>query len=115
LHDALPICSPLYFEDIYYNKTGENRFSGGLNIEYSILKNLKLVGNANGFLRFNETDAFTKAYQNGSRGDMITTRNASFGRNKTQQYTLNSFLQYTNTFDKHHLNEIGRASCRERV
>ncbi|WP_206367047.1 SusC/RagA family TonB-linked outer membrane protein [Sphingobacterium sp. SGG-5] len=104
--DANGIGSPLYFEDIYYNKTGENRFSGGLNIEYAILKNLKLVGNANGFLRFNENDTFTKAYQNGSRGDMITTRNASFDRNKTQQYTLNSFLQYTNSFGRHNVNAL---------
>jgi len=104
--DATGIGSPLYFENIYYDKTGENRFSGGLNIEYRILENLKLIGNANGFLRFNENDAFTKAYQNGSRGDMITTRNASFSRNKTQQYTLNSFLQYDDSFGLHHLNAL---------
>ncbi len=104
--DANGIANPLYFKDIYQNKTGENRFSGGVNLEYRILDNLKLIGNANGFLRFNETDEFTKAYQNGSRGDMITTRNAAFGRNKTQQYTLNSFLQYDKSFGLHNLSAL---------
>lgn len=104
--DANGIANPNYFKDIYQKKTGEHRFSGGLSIEYKILDNLKLVGNANGFIRFNETDDFTRAYQNGSRGDMITTRNASFGRNKTQQYTVNGLLQYEKSFGLHNLNAL---------
>lgn len=104
--DANGIANPLYFKDVYQNTDRENRFSGGLNLEYTILPELKVLFSGSGYLRFTENDSFTKAYQNGTGGSMINTRNASFARNKTQQYMYNGFLEYSKVFGEHNLNML---------
>lgn len=105
--DANGIANPLYFRDIYQNSNKENRFAGGINIEYTILPELKFLASGSGYIRFSEDDSFTKAYQNGSGGAMINTRNASFSRDKTKQYSYNAFFQYDKNINKHQFNMLG--------
>lgn len=101
--DGSTLGNPLYFRDKFSRITNEQRYSGGLNVEYNIMPGLKLIGSASGFYRYNEQNSFDKAYQNGTGGAMITTRNASFGQTKAIQYTYNGFVQYQKDFDRHSL------------
>ncbi|MET0391746.1 MAG: hypothetical protein ABW019_01340, partial [Chitinophagaceae bacterium] len=60
-----------------------------------------------GFMRYNTVNEFTRQYQNGTGGAMISTRNASFSNNKTIQYSYNAFLQYDKSFNGHNLSVMG--------
>lgn len=95
--------NPLYWSQLYVNNTNEQRFTGSLNVEYSISSAFKFIANGSGFMRFGNSNYFTKAFQAGSGGAINTTRSASFGNYKDIQYTYNSFLQFNKEFNEHKL------------
>lgn len=105
--DASTLGNPLYFQDKFINKTTEQRYSGGLNLEYRIGPGLKLLGSASGFYRYTTTNTFTKAYINGTGGALVNSRNASFSNPRASQYQYNGFLQYDKTIGEHNLSLLG--------
>lgn len=104
---GLALGNPIYLKDKFIDNTTEQRFSGGLNLEYSILPSLKLLASGSGFMRYTNQNTFIKAYQNGTNGAMINTRKASFYHAKTVQYTYNAMLQYDKKFGRHDLSVLG--------
>jgi TonB-linked SusC/RagA family outer membrane protein len=105
--DGGTLGNPLYLQDKFVNETREQRYSGGLNLEYTILPTLRFRGSASGFMRYTASESFTKAYQNGTGGAMITTRNASFSLPHANQHSYNAFLQYDESFGKHSVSVMG--------
>lgn len=99
--------NPLYFKDKFINKTSEQRFSGGLNVEYTILPQLKFLASGSGFMRYTLGESFNKQYINGTGGATVSTRNTSISNNKTTQYSYNAFLQYSKYFGQHSLSILG--------
>lgn len=95
--------NPLYWSELYVNNTNEQRFTGSVNAEYSISSAFKFIANGSGFMRFGNTNNFTKAFQAGSGGALNTTRASSFGNYRDIQYTYNSFLQFSKEFNEHKL------------
>jgi TonB-linked SusC/RagA family outer membrane protein len=95
--------NPLYWNTIYVNNTNEQRFTGSVNVEYSISSLFKFIANGSGFMRFGNTNNFTKSFQAGSGGAFNTNRAASFANYKDIQYTYNSFLQFNKEFNDHKL------------
>lgn len=104
--DGSTLGNPKYFSDKFLRQSREQRYSGGLGLEYSISPVFKLLGNASGFIRETTDDSFNKAYINGTGGAQVNTRSASFGINKMYQYSYNGFLQYANSFGKHDLSAM---------
>ncbi|WP_083610291.1 SusC/RagA family TonB-linked outer membrane protein [Pontibacter flavimaris] len=105
--DGGTLGNPAYLRDKFINKNEEQRFSGSLNLEYQILPELKFLATASGFMRYTSRESFTRAYQNGTGGAFIDTRNASFSLPQANQHSYNAFLQYDNTFGKHTLSVLG--------
>lgn len=105
--DASTLGNPAYFQDKFFNQTIEQRFSGGLNLEYRILPGLKALASGSGFYRYTTNDSFTKAYINGTGGAQVNTRNASFTNQRVGQYQYNGFLQWDKTFGKHTVSALG--------
>ncbi len=105
--DGSTLGNPAYFRDKFFNQTTEQRYSGGVNLTYTIMPGLKAVGSASGFYRYTTTDAFTKAYINGTGGALVSTRNASFTNQRASQYTYNGFLQYDKDVGKHTISLLG--------
>lgn len=105
--DGSTLGNPLYLQDKFIRNSNEQRFSGGINIDYTISPSLRLLASATGFMNFFESNSFNKQYQNGSNGAIISARNASFGKEKTQQYSYNAFLQYDKTFGGHSISVLG--------
>lgn len=99
--------NPMYWSTLYVNSQNEQRFSGGIGLEYTILPSLKFLINANGFMRFSNSNSFTKSYQQGSGGAFNTSRPASFGYSRYQMYTVNAFLQYSKSFKGHSIMVLG--------
>jgi TonB-linked SusC/RagA family outer membrane protein len=65
-----------------------------------------MLGSAGGFMRYTNAESFAKAYQNGTGGAFITTRNTSFTNVRTNQYQYNGFLEYNNDFGQHHITAL---------
>lgn len=105
--DASTLGNPLYFKDKYLNKTLEQRFAGGLNLEYTISPALKLLATGSGFIRYNTNETFNKEYQNGTGGAIISTRRAAYAINRFTQYSYNALLQYDKSFNQHHITAMG--------
>ncbi|MCJ8165689.1 SusC/RagA family TonB-linked outer membrane protein [Pontibacter sp. E15-1] len=105
--DGGTLGNPQYLRDKFINKNEEQRYSGSLNLKYSILPTLKLLASASGFMRYSTRESFTKAYQNGTGGAVVSTRNASFSLPQANQHSYNAFLQYDNTFGKHTVSLLG--------
>ncbi|QNL52486.1 SusC/RagA family TonB-linked outer membrane protein [Olivibacter sp. SDN3] len=105
--DGGTLGNPSYFQDKFNIHDNEQRYSGALNLEYQILPQLKALASASGFIRYNTRETFNKAYQNGTAGAFIDTRNASFSNVRSDQWQYNAFLQYDNTWDKHTLSLLG--------
>lgn len=101
--DGGTLGNPLYLMDKFINKSQEQRFAGSLNLEYSILKELKFLASGSGFLRYTTDESFTKLFQSGTGGAINSTRPASIGNNRTFQYSYNGFLQYTKNFRRNSL------------
>lgn len=105
--DGSTLGNPLYLRDKFINNTTEQRYSGGLNLEYRILPGLKFLGSASGFNRYTTNDSFTKAYFAGTGGAFTNSRNASFSNQRVSQYQYNGFLQYDKTVGKHTVSVLG--------
>ena len=95
--------NPLYWSTLYVNNTNEQRFTGSLNAEYTILPEVKFIANGSGFMRYGNSNYFTKAFQAGNGGAMNTTRSASFSNYRDIQYTYNALLQFNKEFNQHNL------------
>lgn len=93
--------NPMYWSNLTVNRTSQQRFLGGINLEYTILPYLKVLASGSGYYQFTTNDFFTKAYQQGNGGAMNTNRAASFNNNKAIQYTTNAFLQFNKNFKGH--------------
>ena len=112
--DASTLGNPLYFKDKFINNTLEQRFAGGLNLDYTILPSLKIIASGSGFIRYTTGESFTKEYQNGTGGAIISTRNAAFNVNRHFQYTYNAFLQYEKKSGDHRLTAMAGGEYFER-
>lgn len=99
--------NPEYWSTLYVNSGNEQRYTGSLNAEYTILPFLKFIANGSGFIRYGNNNYFTKSYQAGNGGSMNTTRSASFGNYKDIQYTYNGFLQFNKNFKGHEVTLMG--------
>lgn len=93
--------NPLYWSNLTNNNTNEQRYLGGINLEYTVLPFLKILASGSGFFRYTNNNFFTKAYQQGNGGAFNTNRPASFNNNKSIQYTTNAFLQFKKNFNGH--------------
>jgi TonB-linked SusC/RagA family outer membrane protein len=93
--------NPLYWSNLTDNNTNQQRFLGGINLEYKLLPFLKLLASGSGYLQYTNNNFFTKAYQLGNGGAFNTNRAASFNNTKITQYTTNAFLQFNKTFSGH--------------
>ncbi len=105
--DGGTLGNPDYFQDKFINKTSEQRFTGGLNLEYTILPQLKFLASASGFMRYTLGESFNKLYINGTGGATVATRNSSISNNRTTQYTYNAFLQYSKYIGQHSISVLG--------
>lgn len=93
--------NPAYWSTLYVNNNNEQRFSGSLNAEYTILPFLKIIASGSGFMRYGNANSFTKAYIAGNGGAVNSNRPGSFSNYRDIQYTYNGFLQFTKTFNAH--------------
>jgi TonB-linked SusC/RagA family outer membrane protein len=93
--------NPLYWSTLYVNNSNEQRFTGSLNIDYTILPFLKFVATGSGFMRYGNSNYFTKSYIQGNGGSVNSNRSASFSNYNDIQYTYNGFLQFDKTFNQH--------------
>lgn len=98
--------NPLYWSNLTVNNTNQQRFLGGVNLEYTILPYLKFLASGSGYFQYTTNNFFTKAFQQGNGGAMNTNRAASFNNTKTIQYTTNAFLQFNKTFNGHTLTAL---------
>lgn len=93
--------NPLYWRNISVNSTNQQRFLGGINLEYTILPFLKILASGSGYYQYTTNNFFTKAFQQGNGGAFNTNRAASFNNTRIQQYTTNAFLQFKKSFNDH--------------
>ncbi len=93
--------NPAYWSDLTVNNTNQQRFLGGVNLDYAILPFLKFQASASGYFQYTNNNFFTKAFQQGNGGAFNTNRAASFNNTRTFQYTTNAFLQFNRTFGGH--------------
>jgi TonB-linked SusC/RagA family outer membrane protein len=94
--------NPAYWSNLYVNNNNEQRFSGSLNAEYTILPFLKFIGSGSGFLRFGNANNFTKAFVQGNGGSVNSNRPGSFSNYRDVQYTYNGFLQFNKVINSVH-------------
>ena len=111
--DNQTLGNPDYFRDKYLNQSNEQRYSGALNLSYTILPGLKALGQATGFYRYTTGEAFTKAYINGTGGALVATRNSSFAIRQNTNYLYNGFLQYNKAIGKHALTVLAGGEFNE--
>ena len=95
--------NPLYWRNLYINNTNQQRFMGGINLEYSIIPNLKFLASGSGYYLYTNNNFYTKAYQMGNNGAMNTNRPASFNNTKDIQFITNAFLQFKKNMNGHSL------------
>ena len=95
--------NPNYWSTLYVNNSNEQRFSGSLNAEYTILPFLKFIGSGSGFLRFGNANNFTKSFIQGNGGSVNSNRPGSFSNYRDIQYTYNGFLQFNKNFGLHNV------------
>jgi TonB-linked SusC/RagA family outer membrane protein len=93
--------NPLYWSKIPINSTNQQRFMGGVNIEYTILPYLKLLASGSGYFLYTTNNFFSKAYQQGNGGTFNTSRAASFNNTRDIQFTTNALLQFNKSFSGH--------------
>jgi TonB-linked SusC/RagA family outer membrane protein len=98
--------NPAYWSNLTVNNTNQQRFLGGINLEYTILPYLKILASGSGYYQYTANNFFTKAYQQGNGGAMNTNRAASFNTSKTMQYTTNAFLQFSKRFKEHNVTAL---------
>ena len=93
--------NPMYWSNLTKNNTNQQRFLGGVNLEYTILPFLKVLASGSGYFQYTNNNFFTKAFQQGNGGAFNTNRAASFNNTKTTQYSTNAFLQFNKVFSGH--------------
>nr|MCU0395002.1 TonB-dependent receptor [Chitinophagaceae bacterium] len=98
--------NPEYWSNLTVNNTNQQRFLGGVNLEYTILPYLKVLASASGYMQYTNNNFFTKAYQQGNGGAFNTNRAASFNNTKTSQYTTNAFVQFSKNFNGHNITAL---------
>ncbi|HMU57081.1 MAG TPA: SusC/RagA family TonB-linked outer membrane protein [Chitinophagaceae bacterium] len=98
--------NPLYWSNLTNNNTNQQRFLGGINLEYTVLPFLKVLASGSGYYQYTNNNFFTKAYQQGNGGAMNTNRAASFNNTKLIQYTTNAFLQFNKNFKGHNVTAL---------
>lgn len=98
--------NPLYWSKIPVNTTNQQRFMGGVNLEYSLLPYLKLLASGSGYFLYTTNNFFSKAYQQGNGGTFNTSRAASFNNTKDIQFTTNAFLQFNKNFNAHNVTAL---------
>ncbi len=111
--DGSTLGNPDYLRDKFTNQTGDQRYSGALNLTYTILPGLKALGQATGYYRYITTESFNKAYINGTGGALVATRNSSFAIQQLSNYLYNGFLQYDKTIGKHSLTVLAGGELNE--
>lgn len=99
--------NPDYWSKLYVNNTNQQRITGALNLEYSLMPSFKFLASGSGYLLYTNSNAFTKAYQQGNNGSFNTNRNASFANYNDVQYSYNAFLQYDKSFGDHNVSVLG--------
>jgi TonB-linked SusC/RagA family outer membrane protein len=104
------LANPKYMRPLFnINNTNQQRLTGSVNIEYTLLPSLKFLASGSGYLLYNNANIFNKAYQLGSGGSFNTNRSAAFSNYNDVQYSYNAFLQYDKTFGDHKLTVLGGA------
>ncbi len=104
------LANPNYIRPLFnINNTNQQRITGSLNVEYSILPSLKFLASGSGYLLYTNANVFNKAYQLGSGGAFNTTRAASFRNANDIQYSYNAFLQYDKSFGNNRVTVLGGA------
>ncbi|MDQ3279143.1 MAG: SusC/RagA family TonB-linked outer membrane protein, partial [Bacteroidota bacterium] len=98
--------NPKYWSDLTNNNTNQQRFLGGVNLEYTVLPFLKVLASGSGYYQYTTNNFFTKAYQMGNGGAMNTNRPASFNNNRITQYTTNAFLQFSKNYNGHNITAL---------
>lgn len=98
--------NPAYWSNLTINNTNQQRFLGGVNLEYTILPYLKVLASGSGYLQYTNNNFFTKAFQQGNGGAFNTNRASSFNNTKTSQYTTNAFLQFSKVFKGHSITAL---------
>lgn len=93
--------NPAYWSSLTNNNTNQQRFLGGINLEYTIVPSLKFLASGSGYYQYTNNNFFTKAFQQGNGGAFNTNRAASFNNTRTSQYMTNAFLQYSKAFSGH--------------
>ena len=93
--------NPLYWSNLTVNNTNQQRFLGGINLEYTVLPFLKILASGSGYYQYTNNNFFTKTFQQGNGGAFNTNRAASFNNTKNIQYTTNAFLQFNQNFKGH--------------
>jgi TonB-linked SusC/RagA family outer membrane protein len=93
--------NPNYWRNLYVNNTNQQRFLGGINLEYTVLPYLKVLASSSGYFLYTTNNFFTKGYQLGNNGNFNNNRAASFNNTKDVQYTSNAFLQFNKSFNGH--------------
>lgn len=93
--------NPLYWSNLTINSTNQQRFLGGINLEYTVLPFLKILASGSGYYQYTDNNFFTKAFQQGNGGAFNTNRAASFNNTRITQYTTNAFLQFNKNFKGH--------------
>ncbi len=98
--------NPAYWSKIRNNSTNQQRFLGGINLEYTILPYLKFLASGSGYYQFTNDNTFNTSFQQGNNGAFNTNRQGSFSNNRTSQYTTNAFLQFNKKFKGHSLTAL---------
>ncbi|GHB86941.1 SusC/RagA family TonB-linked outer membrane protein [Persicitalea jodogahamensis] len=99
--DGSTLGNPRYLNGKFIRTTQEQRFSGSVNLTYSLTDHLKVLATGSGFLRYRNAENFNKLYRNGTFGSVNSARASSFSNNRMEQYSYNGFLNYTRAFGKH--------------
>lgn len=105
--------NPLYWSNLTTNSTNQQRFLGGVNLEYTLMPYLKLLVSGNGYYQYTNNNFFTKAFQQGNNGAFNTNRPASFNNSRIVQYTTNAGLQFNKKFGDHALTALASAEFYE--
>lgn len=93
--------NPKYWSTLNIDQTNQQRFLGGINLEYSLSPALKFLASGSGYMLYTNNNYFTKSYQQGNNGAFNNNRPASFNNTRDIQYTTNAFLQFKKAFSGH--------------
>jgi len=98
--------NPLYWSNLTINNTNQQRFLGGINLEYTVLPFLKILASGSGYYQYTNNNFFSKTFQQGNGGAFNTNRAASFNNTRTIQYTTNAFLQFDKKYKGHNVTAL---------